>query len=227
VEAAGYPYPSNNGDLSAPFPTSFAPTYSSTYYAGVIYAAQNALAYQKSLNPLSNNVLIILTDGDANTACNGMTAPYNVVYTGNPLKAPSGCTPGGGGNSASYMSATDECQQAILAAWTATKAGTQVYTIGFASESSGCSTDTTNLNLGTLAASYGMPAAYSSTPAGRGITPCDTIEYMASDPEHWFSDSASQCSANGPTPQPANTLSTIIPQITEDLSVARLIPPGT
>ena len=149
-----------------------------------------------------------------------------MLYTGSPLKAPGGCTPGTGGNSTSYMSQTDQCQQAILAAWAATHAGTQVYTIGFASEASGCQYDTTNLNLGTLAASYGMPASYSSSP-GAGLTPCDTIEYMASDPEHWFSDSASQCSANGPTPQPANTLSTIIPQITEDLSVARLIPTGT
>lgn len=219
VLAAGYPYPSNNGHLSAPGGAG-------TYYAGVIYAAQNALAYQKSLNPLSNNVIIILTDGDANATCADMTAPYNVVYTGNPLRAPGGCSPGTGGNSASYMSATDECQQAILAAWSATKAGTQVYTIGFASEAAGCSTDSTNLNLSSLAASYGVPYTSSAIP-GAGITPCDTIEYMASDPEHWFSDSASQCSANGPTPQPANTLPTIIPQITQDLSVARLVAAGT
>jgi hypothetical protein len=116
------------------------------------------------------------------------------------------------------MSQTDQCQQAIQAAWAATQAGTQVYTIGFASEASGCTTDTLDLGLS-------LPGLYPSLPWP--MTPCDTIEYMASDPEHWFSDSASQCSANGPTPQPANTLSTIIPQITEDLSVARLIPPGT
>ena len=67
------------------------------------------------------------------------------------------------------MSATDECQQAILAAWSATKAGTQVYTIGFASEAfAGCSTDSTNLNLSTLAATYGVPDTYSAVPAAPG-----------------------------------------------------------
>ena len=218
VKAAGYPYPTNNGCLTAPPAFTFV-----TDYAGVIYAAQNALAYQKTLNPLSNNVMIILTDGDSNAGCNYMTAPYNVYYT--TRNPPSGCaTPDGitSFNSPNYMSATDECQQAIEAAWDATAAGTQVFTIGFASESSGCSTDQTangGFNLGLSS------SVYPTLPWP--LTPCDTIEYMASDPTHWYSDSASQCSANGPTPQPANTLSTIIPSITNNLSVSRLIPNGT
>ena len=216
VLAAGHPYPSNNGCLQDPGGAS-------TYYAGVIYAAQNALAYQKSLNPLSNNVMIILTDGDSNATCSDFTAPYNVYYT--TTNPPSGCaTPNGttSFNSLNYMSATDQCQQAIEAAWDATAAGTQVFTIGFASESSGCSTDQTangGFNLGLSS------SVYPTLPWP--LTPCDTIEYMASDPTHWYSDSASQCSANGPTPQPANTLSTIIPSITNNLSVSRLIPNGT
>jgi len=219
VKASGYPAGtgSNNGCLTNPGGAG-------TYYAGVIYAAQNALAAQKLANPLSNNVMIIMTDGDANATCSDMTAPYNVVYTGSPARVPSGCSPGTGGNSYSYMSATDECQQAILAAWAATQAGTQVYTIGFASEASGCSTDTTSMGLGALAASYGMPASYSATP-GSGLTPCDTIEYMASSPAYWFSDSASSC--GGASAQPANNIQTIFGAITANLSVARLVPPGT
>lgn len=219
VLAAGYPYPSNNGHLSAPGGAG-------TYYAGVIYAAQNALAYQKSLNPLSNNVMIILTDGDApgstggvSSACGDMTSPYNVYYT--TTNPPSGCaTPNNttSFNSPNFMSATDECQEAIQAAWDATNQGTQVYTIGFASEASGCSSDTINLGLSSNVYPAGVPWP---------LTPCDTIEYMASDPTHWYSDSASQCSANGPTPQPAHTLATIIPSITNSISVARLITPGT
>ena len=212
VLAAGYPYPSNNGHLSAPGGAS-------TYYAGVIYAAQNALAYQKSLNPLSNNVMIILPDGDANATCADFTAPFNVYYT--TTNPPPGCPvmtgPPGDKGTTNFMSQTDQCQQAIEAAWDATAAGTQVYTIGFASESSGCSTDTVNLGLSST--------VYPTLPWP--MTPCDTIEYMASDPTHWYSDSASQCMANGPTPQPAHTLATIIPSITNSISVARLITPGT
>jgi hypothetical protein len=211
VLAAGYPYPSNNGCLTAPGGAA-------TYYAGVIYAAQNALAYQKSLNPLSNNVMIILTDGDANATCGDMTSPYNVYYT--TTNPPSGCaTPNGttSFNSPDFMSQTDQCQQAIEAAWNATAAGTQVYTIGFASEASGCSTDTLNLRL--------TSSVYPTLPWP--MTPCDTIEYMASDPTHWYSDSASVCTANGPTPEPAHNLMSIIQSITNSISVARLITPGT
>jgi len=215
VKASGYPLGTNNGCLQAPGG-------GGTYYAGVIYAAQNALAYQKSQNPGTNNVMIILTDGDATSTCSQMYDPYNVYYTSK--NAPSGCTTPNNTtsfNSTNYMSATDECQQAILAAWKANKAGTQVYTIGFASQASGCAPDTTNLGL--VGTSYGVP--YTSVPYP--LTPCDTIEYMASDPSHWFSDAASQCSANGPTPQPANNIKSIIAAIVGNLTVSRLVPPGT
>jgi putative Flp pilus-assembly TadE/G-like protein len=211
VKASGHPVGTNNGCLQAPGGAG-------TYYAGVIYAAQNALAYQKSLNPKSNNVMIILTDGDATSTCAQFTSPYNVYYT--TTNPPSGCaTPNGttSFNSPNFMSATDECQQAIEAAWNATAQGTQVYTIGFASEASGCSSDTLNLGLSS--------AQYASLPWP--LTPCDTIEYMASSPAYWFSDSASQCSANGPTAQPANTVQTIFPAIAANLTVSRLVPPGT
>ena len=57
-----------------------APGGEGTYYAQVIYAAQSALVLEQNNNPGSQNVMIILSDGDA-TACNaqvstGVTATY-------------------------------------------------------------------------------------------------------------------------------------------------------
>ncbi|HTB97088.1 MAG TPA: pilus assembly protein TadG-related protein [Terracidiphilus sp.] len=90
-----------------------------TYYAGVIYAAQSSLAAAQAANPGSQNVMIILSDGDANSTK----------------------ISGAGHNGNVYGSLDDQCQQAISAANYATAAGTTVYTIAYGAASSGCSTD--------------------------------------------------------------------------------------
>lgn len=91
-----------------------------TYYAGVIYAAQSSLVAAQAANPGSQNIMIILSDGDANS-----TKISNAKHSGNV-----------------YGSFDDQCQQAITAAQYATGAGTTVYTIAYGASSSGCSTDT-------------------------------------------------------------------------------------
>ncbi|HLY43761.1 MAG TPA: pilus assembly protein TadG-related protein [Terracidiphilus sp.] len=90
-----------------------------TYYAGVIYAAQSSLMAAQAANPGSQNILIVLSDGDANS-----TRIANGTHGGN-----------------TYGSLDDQCQQAITAANFATNQGTQVYTIAYGAASSGCSTD--------------------------------------------------------------------------------------
>jgi len=97
-----------------------------TYYAATIYAAQAALTQAKTANPGSQNVLIIVGDGDAN-------APHtNGQYT----VMGAGATANG-----KYPSWLGECGQAITAAKAATAAGTTVYSVAYGSPSVGCTTD--------------------------------------------------------------------------------------
>ena len=156
-----------------------------TYYAGVIYAAQASLVAQKTANPTSQNVMIILSDGDASTTSGHLSG----ILKANGL----------------YPSLYDQCQQAVTAAAAATTAGTKVYTVAYGAEASGCSTDTPS------------------------ITPCQTMQQMASSSQYFFSDytatggSSSCISAS----QPTTNLNQIFTQIAGDLTVARVIPDGT
>ncbi len=97
-----------------------------TYYAGAIYAAQSALTAQSVANPSSENVIILLSDGDATAlqSWNGTTVFTNSA-TGNGF----------------YPSWVGECGQAITAAKAATATGTLVYTVAYGSSPSGCASD--------------------------------------------------------------------------------------
>lgn len=96
---------------------------SDTYFAGALYAAQASLLAEQAANPGSQNVIILLSDGDANT-------PQYLME--------SAAT-----NKGNYPSYVDECGQAIVAAQAAAAAHTKVYTVAYGSLTSGCSTDTT------------------------------------------------------------------------------------
>jgi Flp pilus assembly protein TadG len=98
-----------------------------TYYAGVLYAAQAALTAEQTANPGSQNVIVILSDGNS-------TAPYSL----------NGITvmPGASQTSGTYPSSKQECHQAITAAQYATSKGTRVYSVAYGSETSGCQYDT-------------------------------------------------------------------------------------
>jgi Putative Tad-like Flp pilus-assembly len=97
-----------------------------TYYAGVIYAAQSALVAEKALNPGTENVLIILSDGDA-------TAPQN--NGNNTVMGPPATSSG------QYPSWVGECGQAVVAAKYASSGGTLVYSVAYGSEPTGCVSD--------------------------------------------------------------------------------------
>jgi hypothetical protein len=172
-----------------------------TYYAGVIYAAQSALIHEQSLYPGSENVMILLSDGDSNSP-QSLTNVNNVtVY---PMPTSAGAT-----NKGTYPSWVDECHQATTAAQyaasTASTGGTRVYSIAYGSESSGCSTDT----------------------GSDRTTPCATMKGLASNPGYFFSDyeqsgnNNTNCVGTGAT---TTSLSQIFYDIYTSLTKARLIP---
>ncbi|HTV05594.1 MAG TPA: vWA domain-containing protein [Acidobacteriaceae bacterium] len=92
-----------------------------TYYASAIYAAQASLVAEQSSRPGSQNVMILITDGWANSMPSQM-----------PSSLPS---------SGIYPSSVDECGQAIIAARAAARAGTRVYAVAYGALPDGCVTD--------------------------------------------------------------------------------------
>jgi hypothetical protein len=97
-----------------------APGGEGTFFAGAIYAAQASLYAQQQSNK-AQNIMIILSDGDANAASSAM--------------------PGASTSSGVYPSTKNQCQQAVTAAVAAKTAGTKVYSVAYGSNTTGCSTD--------------------------------------------------------------------------------------
>jgi len=169
----------------------------STYYAGAIYAAQASLLAQQAANPGSQNVIILITDGDAEATGTGSTPDMSVGSTSTTV-----ATSGG-----TYPSWKNECAQAVTAAKAAAAAGTRVYAVAYGAESTGCSTD---------------------SPA---ITPCSTMESIASSPAYFYSDYAQSGSGVDSSCISSSDSTTNIKQIFTDIAtsftVPRLIPNGT
>jgi Flp pilus assembly protein TadG len=171
-----------------------------TFFAGAIYAAQAALVAEQAAYPNSQNALIILSDGAANSQF--YTSPHQ---NGNTHTTP----PSGKSNqmastdvngtattgSGTYPSYNNQCAQAVTAAQAATTAGTKVFTVayGASTTASDCSTD--------------IPA----------ITPCTTMQTMASNLGDFYSDTC-------PNAMPATTINQIFADIGASFTVARLIP---
>jgi hypothetical protein len=141
--------------------------------------------------------MIILSDGEANANASKMASSSNSAWNTN----------------GTYPSAKDQCQQAVEAADYAKGQGTIVYAIGYGSESSGCTTDTTNMSPINEA----------------NITPCQVMSQMASGPTYFYSDynqsgSSSTCESTGTS---VTALNDIFTAVLNDLLVVRLIPNGT
>ncbi|HVN91132.1 MAG TPA: pilus assembly protein TadG-related protein [Candidatus Binataceae bacterium] len=107
-----------------------------------------------------------------------------------------------GGSSSSYP-ATQECHQAVAAAQRASAAGTIVYSVAYGSPSSGCTTDTSP-----------------------SITPCQTMQQIASSPQNFFSDYSATGGSGScvSSSRSASSLNEIFKSIANDLTVSRLIP---
>jgi Flp pilus assembly protein TadG len=183
-----------------------APGGQGTYYAQVIYAAQAALVTQQASNTGSQNAMIILTDGNATASGSQLAASS----TGS-LNGISGHNP----TSYTYPSAVGECGQAVQAAMAAAAAGTRVYTIGYGSPTSGCTTDKT----------------YSGTYTGgggnwtHGDSPCQALAAMASGTAYFFSDDGAGCASTNGTN--FTKLTQIFQAISKNLTTPRLVPNST
>jgi len=124
-----------------------------TYFAGALYAAQSALIAEQAANPGSQNVIILLGDGNADSP-QSITTNGATVY---PMPSPAT-------NSGTYPSYKNQCGQAVTAAQYATSKGTRVYAVAYGSLTSGCTTDTspTTTPCLTLQAIASAPANFYS-----------------------------------------------------------------
>jgi hypothetical protein len=190
-------------------------TNQNTYFAGAIYAAQSALLAEQRLKPGTQNVIILLSDGNA-------TAKQSDMVTGS--QSTTVAT-----SSGRYPSWVGECSQAVDAAnYAKTYPGdssnsTKFYAIAYGSPAS--SSDITFRNPGGNCATD-----RTSTVSHPYITPCATMQAMASSSATFFSDfylpgSDSGCQASGPT-NTITSLSSIFKAIAYDLTSVRLIPNG-
>jgi hypothetical protein len=173
-----------------------------TYYAGAIYAAQASLVNTQAQNPGSENILIILGDGDSHSPQSNCYVSSSLTCLGsfNVFGSPAS------GNG-SYPSWVSQCQQAVTAAQAASSTGTIVYTVAYgASAITGCGTDS---------------GTYRNNP-------CDAMAAMASAPQDFYSDwkqtgSDGTCTSS----QPVVSLNDIFTSIAQTLTTARLIPNNT
>jgi len=201
----------------------------STYYASVIYAAQAALTAEKALHPGSKNAIILLSDGEASAAntkfpSSGLTVSPSAdgisIITNLLTNLTSNLD---GGTWGTYPDFHDECQQAIVAAHSAATAGTRVYAMAYGAESDGCGvagsgvtvTDTTTVTTG---ANQSFTAAT--------LTPCITMENIASSLDYFYSDynesgSGSTCTDNSHT---TTSLADIASAIAASFTQPRLLP---
>ncbi len=143
-----------------------APGGDGTYFAGAIYAAQAALTYQQSLNTTTQNVMIILSDGAANSSKMASTD-----VSGGKVDSKTGV----------YPSTIDQCHQAITAAAAATAAGTRVYSIAYGAStatSGQCTTDSPGISpCSTMSQIASAPQYfYSDNTAVGGDSGCTSVQ---------------------------------------------------
>jgi hypothetical protein len=123
-----------------------------------------------------------------------------------------------------YPDFLDECQQSIAAAQYAAQQGTRVYAVAYGSQSTGCGSGNTDAHndVTTIALPLVPNVAFSVT----GLTPCITMENIASSPTWFFSDwqvtgGSASCQSGANT---MTSLNDIFAAIKASLSTARLLP---
>jgi Flp pilus assembly protein TadG len=169
-----------------------------TYLAGAIYAAQASLLAEQKLNPGTKNAIVVLSDGD-------MKSSQSQMQPGAP-------TAGG-----LYPSYNYECQQAIKAANDAEYAGSRVYAVAYGVTASGCSSDG-NRVLGTITYNAPLNVPLSS------ITPCITMENVASDLNYFYADGSSSGCAD--KAHSTKKLQDIFSSISASFTNPQLLPKG-
>lgn len=147
-----------------------APGGEGTYYAGAIYAAQAALEAQATNVPNSQNVIILLSDGDATASKTQMAGSTQVPKGG--LYATAAGT---------YPSYNSECAQAVTAAQYAAAQGTQVYAVAYSPETTGCTSGDTLTPCGTMKSIASSPQYFfTDINAGGSDKSCTSVNTMSS-----------------------------------------------
>jgi len=176
-----------------------------TFYAGAIVAAQQYLTQYHTA--YIQDIMILLSDGDAQATNSGGSVDTNDLGGTVPQTVSSAQIAGMNGN---LWAGTNDCTQAINAADWAKQyvqpdgKSTEIYSISYGSETSGCS-------------------------PGEGLTPCQTMQGIASLPlsQYFFSvpqtigGTTSTVCANA---VPITQLNQVFTTIISDLSPSRLVP---
>jgi Putative Flp pilus-assembly TadE/G-like len=166
----------------------------STFYGGAIQAAQDYLTANNTVGV--QNVMIILSDGDAN----------DTADMGGAVKQIDGPSAG-----LTYPN-TNECQQAVQAANYAKTNGTLIYSISYGSETTGCSTDNAGSSVRTPCATM------------QGMSSLPLSQYFFSIPMHDSSNpTQTTICANA---VPLTSLNQVFTTIASQLTVSRLVPGG-
>lgn len=170
------------------------------------------------------------------TAANGKitsAAPCASPFTGQPINGTEATVVQSGKSttiqpanylSPTYPSAIGLCGQAVQAAQYVAGQGTKVYTIGYGSPITGCTTDATYTTSGS--SSYGANSWPNSSPQSGASTyaPCYALGAMASQPSYFFSDEADNCTSTDPNNKGITSLANIFTHIGANITSARLIP---
>jgi hypothetical protein len=212
-----------------------------TYYAGAIYAAQAALLAEQRAKPGTQNVLILLSDGNATAQEQHPTSSFTyggknysagafvpaindmVVGTQSTTVATS---------SGTYPSWVGQCSQAIDAADYAKNYpgdgsnGTKIYAIAY-----GSSTKSGGPYYVAGKQQYYCQSDRTSGVTHVNVSPCSTMKAIASSTSTFYSDyylagSDTGCQASGPN-NTITSLNSIFKTIAYDLTAVRLIPNGS
>jgi Flp pilus assembly protein TadG len=213
-----------------------------TYFASVIYQAQADLITKQAdrLPTESKNVMIILSDGDATggeyypTAYNKSGALYGSPFysmqdTNSSVNLVNPAAD-------AYPSVFNNCQQGVDAATAAKSGGTEVYTVAYGSQASGCFTDQSDFYImsnQTCGRNGCTGGTKTSNTGASNLTPCQTMEEMATSNADFFSDYNATGNGNNNdascwgVSRDETNLDTIFTVIAGRLTVARLIPNNT
>jgi len=207
----------------------------SSYMAGAIYAAMASLEAEKAAVPNSQNAMIVLTDAQAQAPSSkfpgaGYTASTGAVGSGlsiaSPLLSTTNLT---GGTKGTYPDFNDECQQMIVAAQAAKSAGIRVYAVAYGSEDSGCTSSSGGTDSALVLTSSQIANLNYNFGAVSNLTPCITMENVASSFDYFYSDwdqsgSGSKCQDSSHT---VVSLKDIFLAIAGSFTNPRLLPNNT
>jgi hypothetical protein len=200
-----------NGTKKVPCNGLQAPGGEGTYLAGAVYAAKAALLAAQTANPGSQNAMIILTDGDAPGSWGSQDAFIDATTGKAATLNDTGSTVG------NYPSSYDQCEQAVVAAQSATAAGITVYTIAYKSPiSGGCVSDVHAASINKLSG---------ANPNGTGVQPCTALRNMATNLGDFYSDSTTTDGGGClSSVNPNLTLTGVFTSVATKFTRARLVP---